>query len=165
MMAASRPVPAAGPEAPPPELKVLDSWTGKWITHGKLYDTAHSKAGTIAITMTCGWSAYAGYMICDHLMDGPSGKRNDLSVYTYNQADKSYKFCGFDHTGVPTTTPLTIKGNIWSYDREEEQDGKKLLVKTVNDFSKPGVVSWNTKFSADGGAHWTLMNEGVDTKE
>ena len=165
MTAASRRAPAADPEAPPPELKVLDSWTGTWITHGKLYETAHSKAGTIAITMTCGWSAYAGYMICDHLMDGPSGKRNDLSVYTYNQADKSYKFCGFDHAGLPSTTPLTIKGNIWSYDREEEQDGKKLLVKTINDFSKPGVVSWNTKFYADGGAHWTLMNEGVDTKE
>ncbi len=59
---------------------------------------------------------------------------------------------------------LTIQGSIWSYDHEEEQDGKKFLVKTINDFSKPGVVTWNTKFSADGGAHWALMNEGVDTK-
>jgi hypothetical protein len=165
MAAASRRAPPADSQAQAPELKVLDAWTGTWTTHGKLYDTAHSKAGTITITMSCGWSAYGGYMICDHLMDGHSGKRNDLSVYTYNQADKSYKFCGFDRTGVPSTTPLTIQGSIWSYDREGEQDGKKFQIKTINDFSKPGVVTWNTKFSADGGAHWTLMNEGVDTKQ
>jgi hypothetical protein len=165
VMLAARRAPAADAPTQPTELKILDAWTGKWTTHGKLYDTAHSKSGTIIITMTCGWSAYRGYMICDHQMDGPSGKRNDLSVYTYNQADKSYKFCSFDHSGVPTTTPLTIQGNIWSYDREGEQDGRKFQIKTINDFSKPGVVTWNTRFSADGGAHWTLMNEGVDTKE
>jgi hypothetical protein len=147
------------------ELKVLDAWTGRWTTHGKLYDTAYSKAGNITITMTCGWSAYGGYMICDHLMEGPSGKHNDLSVYTYNEAEKSYKFCGFDRTGVPRATPLTIEGSVWSYDTEEEQKGQKLHIKTINDFSKPGMVTWNTKFSVDGGAHWTLMNEGVDTKE
>jgi hypothetical protein len=45
-----------------------------------------------------------------------------------------------------------------------EKDGKKIQIKTINDFSKPGVVTWNTKYSDDAGAHWTLMNEGVDTK-
>jgi len=39
-----------------PELKALDAWTGRWTTHGKLYDTPYSRAGDIAITMTCGWS-------------------------------------------------------------------------------------------------------------
>jgi len=103
-------------------------------------------------------------MICDHLISGPSGKRNDLSIYTYNETDKSYKFCGFDRTGIPRATPLTIEGAIWSYDSDEEEKGKKIHVKTINDFSKPGVVSWNTKFTDDNGAHWTLMNEGVDTR-
>jgi len=148
-----------------PELQVLDAWSGKWTTHGKLYDTAHSKAGEISITMTCGWSQYGGYMICDHIFTGPNGKRNDLTIYTYNPADKSYKFVGFDHSGAARPTPLTIDGKIWSYDTKSEENGKKLYIKTINDFSKPGIVAWNTKFSEDGGAHWTLMNEGVDRKE
>ena len=148
----------------PSELKKLGQWSGQWTTKGKLYDTAHSHAGEITITMTCGWSAYDGYMICDHLMNGPAGRRNDLTVYTYNPADKSYKFVGLDQTGKPRTTPLTIEGNVWSYDTDEEENGKKIHIKTINDFSQPGIVAWNTKFSDDGGAHWTLMNEGVDTK-
>jgi hypothetical protein len=148
----------------PPELKKLDAWSGQWTTKGKLYDTPHSHAGEITITMTCAWSAYGGYMICDHLINGPAGQRNDLSIFTFNQADKSYKFCGMDQTGVPRATPLTIEGNIWSYDTDDEENGKKVHVKTINDFSRPGIVTWNTKFSEDGGAHWTLMNEGVDTK-
>lgn len=147
------------------ELKVLDAWSGKWTTQGKLYDTPYSHAGEITITMTCGWSSYGGYMICDHVINGPSGKHNDLSVYTYNPADKSYKFCGLDRSGVPRATPLTIDGKVWSYDSDEEEKGAKIHIKTINDFSKPGVVTWNTKFTADGGAHWTLMNEGVDTKQ
>lgn len=147
------------------ELKVLDAWTGHWTTQGKSYDTPYSRGGAISITMTCGWSANGGFMICDHLISGPSGKHNDLSIFTYNPADKSYKFCGYDRTGVPRATPLTIEGKVWSFDSEDEDNGKKIHVKTINDFSKPGIVTWNTKFTSDGGAHWTLMNEGVDTKE
>ena len=94
-----------------PALKVLDAWTGQWTTHGKLYDTTLSHAGEITITMTCAWSAYGGYMICDHLFTGPSGTRNDLSIYTYNESEKSYKFCGFDRSGTPRATPLTIDGS------------------------------------------------------
>jgi len=85
-------------------------------------------------------------MICDHLITGPSGKHNDLSIYTYIEADKSYKFCGFDRTGAPRATPLTIEGTVWSYDSDEEQKGKKIHIKTINAFSKPGTVTWNTKF-------------------
>jgi hypothetical protein len=118
------------------QLKHLDAWNGHWTTQGKLYDTPYSHAGIITITMTCGWSPYNGYMICDHLFNGPAGTRNDL----------------------------TIEGDIWTYNTEMEKDGKKILIKTINDFSKPDIVVWNTKFSADAGAHWTLMNEGIDTK-
>ena len=121
--------------------------------------------GEITITMTCRWSAYGAYMICDHLVTGPAGKHNDLSIYTYNQADKSYKFVGTDRTDMPRATPLTIEGKVWSYDSDDEENGKKVHIKTINDFSKPGIVTWNTKFSEDGGAHWALMNEGVDKKE
>jgi hypothetical protein len=152
------------PQARKPGLKNLDAWNGRWTTQGKLYDTAYSHAGNITIAMTCGWSAYNGYMICDHLFNGPAGKRNDLSVYTYNPEDNSYKFYSVDQTGPPRGVPLTIEGDIWSYDSEMEKDGKKILIKTINDFSKPGIVAWNTKFSEDAGAHWTQMNEGVDTK-
>jgi hypothetical protein len=148
-----------------PELKVLDAWTGRWTTKGKAYDTPYSHAGAITITMTAGWSANGGFMICDHLVSGPSGKHNYLSIFTYNPVDKSYKFCGFDRTGVPRVTPLMIEGSAWSYDSDEKENGKKIHIKTINDFSKPGIVTWNTKYSADSGAHWTLMNEGVDTRD
>lgn len=90
--------------------------------------------------------------------------RNDLTVYTYNPVDKSYKFYSVDQSGAPRSVPLTIAGDIWTYNNDMEKDGKKILIRTANDFSKPGIVTWNTKFSDDAGAHWTLMNEGVDTK-
>ena len=72
------------PQSPPPQssaLKVLDAWTGQWTTHGKLYDTPLSHAGEITITMTCAWSAYGGYMICDHLFTGPSKAQRPLDLH------------------------------------------------------------------------------------
>jgi hypothetical protein len=146
------------------ELKKLDAWTGQWTTRGTLYKTAYSPAGEITITMTCNWSAYNAYIICDHLFSGPRGKSDDITIYTYNAADKSYKFYDVDQSGTPRNTPMSIEGDIWTYSSEMEKDGKKIQIKTINDFSKPGVVTWNTKYSDDAGAHWTLMNEGVDTK-
>jgi hypothetical protein len=156
------PAPPQSPQSA--ETRKLDAWTGKWTTTGKLYKTAYSPAGEITITMTCNWSAYNAYMICDHLFSGPRGKSDDISIYTYNSADKSYKFYNVDQSGTARNTPMTIEGNIWTYSSEMEKDGKKILIKTINDFSKPGTVTWNTKYSDDAGAHWTLMNEGVDTK-
>jgi hypothetical protein len=151
-------------QAQKPKLKYLDAFSGRWTTHGKLYDTPYSHAGVITITMTCGWSPYKGYMICDHLVSGPAGKRNDLTIYTYDQADNSYKFYSLDQTGLPHSVSLTIEGDIWTYNSDMEKDSKKILIKTINDFSKPDIVVWNTKFSDDAGVHWTLMNEGTDTK-
>jgi hypothetical protein len=146
------------------ETKKLDAWTGQWTTRGKLYKTPYSPEGEITITMTCGWSAYNAYMICDHLFSGPRGKSDDITIYTYNAADKSYKFYNVDQSGTPRNTPMAIEGDVWTYSSEMEKVGKKILIKTINDFSKPGVVAWNTKYSDDAGAHWTLMNEGIDTK-
>ena len=31
---------------------------------------------------------------CDHLMNGVNGVSNSLSVYTYDEANKTYKFFG-----------------------------------------------------------------------
>ena len=155
--------PHPGPDSP--ELKVLDAWSGRWVTHGKLFETPYSHAGEISITSTCGWTENGGFMICDQIFTGPRGTNNDLTLYTYNPVDKSYRFCGIGRSGEPSTNQIKIEGNVWSFDRDQEQNGKKIHIRTINDFSKPGVITWNTKFTEDGGAHWTLMNEGVDTRQ
>ena len=63
----------------------------------------------------------------------------------------------YSHAAEITITHL-------EFDTDEEQKGKKIHIKTINDFSKPGIIAWNTKFTDDAGAHWTLMNEGTDTR-
>ena len=160
--ASRQPQQVAPPQAP--QLKKLDALTGRWTTQGSVLDTPYSHAGNITITATCGWSAYNGYLICDHLFSGPNGKSNDLTIYTYDSAANSYRFYSVDSSGVPHSVPLTVENNIWTYNGEMEKDGKKILIRTVNDFSKPGILEWNSKVSADAGAHWTPTSSGTDTK-
>ncbi len=72
------------------------------------------------------------------ILHRPSGTRNDLSIYTYNESEKSYNSQAFDRSGTPRATPLTIEGSLWSYLRRRTK-GKKIHIKTINDFSKPGL--------------------------
>ena len=145
-------------------LEKLDAWTGHWRARGESLATAYSHAASLSSETTCQWSINHGYMICDQMIDGPKGRMNALSIYTYSEADKAYRFYGIDQSGQPRTPPLTIQGNVWTYGGGFEADGKQIQIRTVNEFETPSKVDWRTEFSSDGGQHWSLMNHGTETR-
>lgn len=148
-----------------PALQKLDVWTGRWKIQGQAKDTPYSRAGLISSDTTCAWAINHNYMVCDQLIYDAAGDSNALSVYTYSDKEKAYKFFGLDRNGEPRSVPLTIEGNIWTYGGQPFDDnGKKIQIRTINEFTTPATVTFHTEYSDDGGAHWTLMNEGKDTK-
>lgn len=148
-----------------PASQKLEVWAGRWTITGQAKETPYSHASTFSSETTCGWSANRGYMLCDQLINLPTGAINQLSVYTYSETDKSYKFFGLDQNSDPRVIPLTIEGNVWTYGGKPFDDhGKQILIRTLNEFVSPALVNFRTEYSDDGGAHWTLMNEGKDIK-
>jgi hypothetical protein len=148
-----------------PALKKLDVWIGHWTTQRQAKDTPYSRARSISSETTCAWSANHGYMICDQLINDAGVISNELSIYTYSEREKAYKFFGLDMNGQPRSVPLTIEGNVWTYGGKPfEANGKKIQIRTTNEFVSPTTVIFRTEYSDDGGAHWTLINEGKDTK-
>src|SRR5262249_18781967 len=142
----------------------LNAWVGHWKTQGESMDSAMSKAGTLSSDMTCAWSANHGYLLCDQIIDTPDGKMNSLSVYTYSENEKAFKFYGLDKDGKPRTTNLTVKGTLWTYAGGFENNGKRTDIRTMNIFTSPDKVLWHTEFSTDGGEHWVLMNQGSNVR-
>jgi hypothetical protein len=96
--------------------------------------------------------------------DSPTGTRNDLSIYTYNEKEHSFDFFGISRDDAEArTTKLTIQGNVWTYWDEADEAGKHIQFRTTNTFQSPATVVWRSEYSEDG-AHWILMGEGTDTR-
>ncbi len=150
--------------SPAGELEKLDVWSGHWTTRGESKDTPYSRAESLSSEMTCTWAPNHGYLICDQTIAGKDGRVDSLSVYTHSETEKKFKFYGIGQGGNPRTPPLTIDGNVWTYGGGFEDKGKRIEIRTTNEFVSSTKVRWRTEFSEDGGRHWRLMNSGTDVK-
>lgn len=146
------------------EVEKLGAWVGKWNSTGKLYATPFSKAMDVTSETTCNWAVNHGFVVCDQLVNLPDGKRNSLSVYTYDTAAKAYKLYAVERDSPTRTVPLSIDGQVWTMGGSFQHEGKTVKVRTTNEFVGTSLVKFKTEFTFDDGATWTVMNEGTETR-
>lgn len=143
----------------------LGVFVGKWHSEGAFLDSPYSKAGKVTSNIDCAWSPQGNFLICEQLITDSSGQHTQLSVFSYNSKDGNYTISSMAGPGKePWNGTLIINGNIWTYPGGYEANGKKVQIRTINDFSVPGVEGFKTEFSDDGGAHWTLTLQGTGHK-
>ncbi len=149
--------------APPklsPEVSRMNVWVGRWESKTQVLNTPYSSAASVTSEMTCNWSPNHGFVLCDHLVHGPGGATNSLSVYTYDAAAKSYKFFGVDQDSSPREVPLEVKGNVWSFGTEVQNRDKTILFLTNDEFVSSTSMRFRTEFSDDNGRNWKELNQG-----
>jgi len=145
--------------------KKLGAFVGKWQSEGTFQETAISHAGKVSSVIDCGWSPQGNFLICEQQITDSTGKHIQLSIFSYNSKDGNYTISSMAGPGrTPWNGTLTIEGNIWTYPGGFERDGKKIQIRTINDFSVPGTETFKTEFSEDGGAHWTTSLQGTAHK-
>jgi hypothetical protein len=145
--------------------KKLGVFVGKWHSEGAFFDTPFSKAGKVTSNIDCSWSPQGNFLICEQLITDSSGKHTQLSIFSYNSKDGNYTISSMAGPGKqPWNGTVIINGNIWTYPGGYEGNGKKVEIRTINDFSVPGTESFKTEFSDDGGAHWIVTLQGAAHK-
>lgn len=145
--------------------KKLGVFVGKWQSEGTRLQTAFSQADKITSSLECRWSPQANFLVCEQLITDSTGRHTQLSIYSYNSKDKNYSITSMAGPGKqPWNGTVVINGSIWTYPGSFESNGKKVEVRTTNDFSVPGTETFKSEFSEDGGAHWTLMLQGTAHK-
>ncbi len=147
-----------------PELSRMNVWVGHWQSKTEVLNTPYSEAASVSSEMTCSWSPNHGFVLCDHLMHGPEGVTNSLSVYTYDERDKVYKFFGVEKDSYPREVPMQVKGNVWSFGTEVQNQDKTIMFLTSDEFVSDTSMRFRTEFSDDNGAHWKELNQGELTK-
>jgi hypothetical protein len=147
-----------------PELSKMNVWVGTWESQTQVMTTPYSEAASVTSEMTCTWSPHHGFILCDHLMNGVNGVSNSLSVYTYDEAAKTYKFFGVDKDDSPREVPMQVKGNVWSFGTEVRNQDKTIMFLTNDEFLSDKVMHFQTEFSEDNGRNWKELNKGELTK-
>lgn len=145
-----------------PAAEKLGVFVGKWQSEGTFFDTPYSKAGRVMSDIDCSWSPQHNFLICEQLIRDSNGKHTQLSVYSYNSKDGNYTISSMAGPGAqPWNGTVIIHGSVWTYPGGYEANGKKITIKTTNDFSAPGIETFTTQLSDDGGAHWVTTLQGT----
>ena len=147
-----------------PEISRMGVWVGTWRSETQVMLTPYSEASSSVAEMTCNWSRHHGFILCDHLIHGAAGISNSLSVYTYDEANRTYKFFGVDKDSSPREVPMKVKGNVWSFGTEVQNADKTILFLTNDEFISDTVMQFKTQFSEDNGRNWKELNQGQLTK-
>jgi hypothetical protein len=140
-----------------------DAYAGVWKGTGMFYATPYSKAGPSSDTTTCRWESGRAYLVCSQTNESPYGPGVQLSIYA--RKGDGYVFDRVDRDGTIHTGEVAVAGTTWTYPFAfTDRNGKRVLMRTINDFSTPGVNKWRSEFSIDDGKTWTRTAEGVETK-
>lgn len=143
----------------------LGAFVGKWQSEGTFFDTPYSKAGKVTSVIDCSWSPQHNFLVCEQLIADSGGKHTQLSIYSYNSKEGNYTISSMAGPGTePWNGTVIINGHIWSYPGGYEANGKKITIRTTNDFSVPGVETFQVQFSDDDGAHWVTTLKGTAHK-
>jgi uncharacterized protein DUF1579 len=140
--------------------KKLGAFLGKWKTEGAF--TSGQKTST---TLECRWSPMGEFLVCEQIVNMGGGEHRQFTVYSYDAKAGTYSYTTLADPGAkPTSGAVEIKGNLWTYNSSFENQGKKTLIRTTNEFTDAKTEIFKVMTSGDGGLTWTTMLEGKATK-
>jgi hypothetical protein len=141
-------------------VKKLGAFLGKWQTEGTF-----SRGGKVHSELECRWSPQNGYLICEQQVTMGTAVTRQLTVYSYNASKAEYGYASFQGDALaPSVGVIQINGNEWLYSSSVENNGKKTLVRTTNEFTDPKTEVFKVMLSDDGGVIWKPVLQGAAHK-
>lgn len=141
-------------------VQKLGAFLGKWHTEGTF-----SNGGKVHSELECRWSPQHGYLICEQQVTMGTAVTRQLTVYNYNASKAEYGYTSFQGDApAPSVGIVQINGNEWIYSSSVENDGKKTLVRTTNEFTDPKTEVFKVMLSDDGGVTWKPVLQGAAHK-
>lgn len=157
------PASAQGTVVPDPALGQLDRLVGTWDAPGTFVDSAYSKAGTARATTTCAWSGDHVFLICQQQVTTQAGTDDDVALYTYDPAGKTFRFYHVSRTSTSGSTIAVTPSEI-VYSGSFADGDKQVTTRTLNVWQSPQHYTWRAEYSLDGGKSWVLMGSGSATR-
>lgn len=153
----------------PSPREQLSAWAGHWKIHSESAETPFGHAQTADYEANCFFLPRGTFLVCDYLSLQPHAGRitNDLSLFYYNDLDKTLKHVGVgaEEGGAEEETVL-VDGKVWTRTFEiRRRSGGVADARFVYTFVAPDKQLCRFEISTDKGEHWTLVTASVGTKE
>ena len=161
---------AAAQDSPSPRGK-LAVWAGHWKRHGEVKETQFGHARTFDYDVQCSFLPHGAFMACSSLslMPDPNhGNRisHGATLFYYSDVDKTFKYTEVHPEGGPEEGVALVDGNVWTEPREiQRRSGGTADAHFIYNFVSLDKILARFEISTDKGAHWTVVDEFVDTKE
>jgi hypothetical protein len=149
----------------------LAMWAGHWKRHGEVKNTQFGRARTFDYDVRCSFLPHGAYMACDDLslMPDPNhGNRiaNGAHLFYYSDVDKAFKYTEVFPEGGPREGIALVVGHVWTEPLQiPRRSGGMADAHFIYNFVSPDKILARFEISTDKGAHWTVVDEFVDTKE
>jgi hypothetical protein len=148
----------------------LAAWAGHWKVRIESKETQFGRAKTEDYDAKCSFLPHGAFMACEYLSlqpDPDSGRIiNDVALIYYSDVDKTFKYTNVAPEGGPREDVFHVDGNAWTRPFEiQRRSGGVADAREIYNFVSPGKHVARLEISIDKGAHWTVVNEAVGTRE
>jgi hypothetical protein len=148
----------------------LTAWAGHWKIRIETKETQFGHAKTQDFDAKCSFLPHGSFMACEYLSLQPDPKVghviNDVAVLYYSDVDKTFKYTNVAPEGGPREDLMHVNGNVWTRPYEiRTGSGGVIDAREIYTFVPPDKQLARLEVSTDKGAHWTVVNEAVGTKE
>jgi hypothetical protein len=148
----------------------LAAWAGHWKVRIETKETQFGRAKTEDYDAKCSFLPHGAFMGCEYLSMQPDADLgrviNDVALIYYSEVDKTFKYTNVAPEGGPSENVMSVDGNVWTRPFEiQRQSGGVADAREVYTFVSRDKQFARLEISTDKGAHWTLVNEAVGTKE
>jgi hypothetical protein len=160
---------ATAQDSPSPHNQ-LTPWAGHWKIRIVTKETQFSHAKTQDFDAKCSFLPHGSFMACEYLSLQPDPHVghviNDVAVLYYSDVDKTFKYTNVAPEGGPREDLVHVDGKVWTRPFEISTGaGGVVDAREVYTFVSPDKQLARLEVSADKGAHWTVVNEAVGTKQ
>jgi len=147
----------------------LAVWTGHWKIRIETKETQFGHAKTEDFDAKCSLLPSGTFVACEYLSLQPDSDGrfiNDVSLVYYSDVDKTFKYTNVAPEGGPHEDVFHVHGTVWTRSFEiHRRSGGVADAREIYDFASPDKHVARLEISTDKGAHWTVVNEAVGTKE
>ena len=143
---------------------------GHWKRHGEVKETQFGHARTFDYDVQCSFLPHGAIMACStlSLMPDPNhGNRvsDCVDLYYYSGVDKTFKYTVVCTEGGTRDGVALVDGNVWTEPVEIPRPGGGTADAHFQyTFVSSDRMLARFEISLDKGAHWTVVDEFVDTK-
>jgi hypothetical protein len=147
----------------------LAVWTGHWKIRIETKETQFDHAKSEDFDAKCSLLPNGTFVVCEYLslQPGPEDRIiDDVSLIYYSDVDKTFKYTNVAPEGGPHEDVFHVDGNVWTRPFEiPRRSGGVVNARETYNFVSTGKHMAQLEISTDKGAHWTVVNEAVGTKE